>query len=220
MVGVEEVDERALQQQQHRRPLAAGEAHLTLLKRIVSKGTQKMRGELRFERDHLRFTDHDVDPEIFASCATDENQALLKIYTFLLPGVKAAAQQKSSERRSKSDVPSLEPNTFLLRSLKKGYAFEVIVNRGVPFDGLGIASQNSLNSTATNKSSGYFDLGADDTVKYADFRRGILYVWVLRVDSVGTVIAEAEKQFESLHAGHLSANEVSSEPEELLSEIK
>jgi len=230
---------------------------LALVKRIVSQGEQKMRGELRFERDHLRFTEFDIDPEVFVSCASESNQPLVKVFMFSFPGLKpmpktravnSGPQSSSSSSVSSPtiitrDLPSLyssassttsassssslgasdsDSNTFMLKTLKKGYAFEVQANRGVPFDGLGMTSQNSMNLVSNNSSSGYFDLGADYIFKFADFLRGVLFVWVVRVDEQGNAVEEAQQQLECLRISHLTAHGLvlDSIPEKLLNEFK
>ena len=57
-------------------------------------------------------------------------------------------------------------------------------------------------------------------MKDADFIRGILYVWALRVDAEGTVLDEAEKEFEKLREGLLTAGKDTTEPLGLLAELK
>jgi len=168
----------------------AGEARLSLLKYIVSKGTQKIRGELRFDKHNLRFTEQGVDSDIFFSQATADKQPLVKVYSFSLPGVKPMVQQKSGVKIGPS---ILKPSTFVVRSLNRGYDFEVVVNRGVPFSGLGMTSHAALNA-ASNFSRGRFSLGKSEYImKDADFIRGILNVWALRVDAEGNVLDDAER---------------------------
>ena len=227
---------------------------LAVMKRVVCQGEQKMRGELRFERDHLRFTEFDIDPEIFVSCASESNQPLVKVYMFSFPGLKPmpkirstnsephssasssvsspvittrglsplSSSSSSSSSGASSSLGISDSNTFMLKTLKKGYAFEVQANRGVPFDGLGMTSQNSMNLVSNNTSSGYFDLGAEYIFKFADFLRGVLFVWVVRVDEQGNAVDEAQQQLECLRISHLTAHGLvlDSIPEKLLNEFK
>jgi len=108
----------------------------------------------------------------------------------------------------------------MLRSLKKGYAFDLLVNRGIPFDGLGMTSLSFISTAATSLSTEHFDLGNDYFVKEADYIRGFLYVWALRVDAEGNVLDEAEKEFGKLREGFLTASKDTTEQVGLLSELK
>jgi len=192
---------------------------LVLAKQIVSEGEQSLKGELKFDLHHLRFTDFDLAPEIHSSRSLTLNQPLVKCYKFSLPGLKLAQEAKPAEGE-RAALP--EPNTFTLTRLRQGYEFELRASWGALFDQQDMASENSTCLGENNTSKIRFNF-SDEHYGFvlADNLRGVVFVWTVKRDETGENLPKAEEELKSLRfklLRHYNIN-LDSIPEETVNEF-